>query len=240
MSRLVVLDTETTGLDPAQGHRIIEIACVEMVHRRLTRNNFYKRIHPERNIDEGATQVHGISLEDLANEPRFAEIADEFLEYVRDAELIIHNAPFDVGFLNAELARMKRPPITTTCRITDTLAMARELHPGKKNSLDALCDRYDVDNSARTVHGALMDAELLADVYVAMTRGQDSLAIGIETAAGPGKFSGGSDSTRPVELLVLRATDEELAAHARMLDSLNKASGGKVLWPAKIDRSKPA
>ncbi len=232
MSRLVILDTETTGLDPAQGHRIIEIACVEMQHRRLTRNNFYKRIHPERNIDEGATQVHGISLEDLANEPKFAEVADEFIEYVRGAELIIHNAPFDVGFLNAELARLKKPPINTICRITDTLAMARELHPGKKNSLDALCDRYEVDNSARTVHGALMDAELLADVYVAMTRGQDSLAIGIETASSPGKNTGSADASRPASLRVLRATVEERAAHEKMLASLNKASGGKVLWPS--------
>jgi DNA polymerase-3 subunit epsilon len=232
MSRLIVLDTETTGLDPAQGHRIIEIACVEMVHRRLTRNNFYKRIHPERNIDEGATQVHGIALEDLVDEPKFGEIADEFLDYVRGAELVIHNAPFDVGFLNAELARIKRPPITEICTVTDTLAMARELHPGKKNSLDALCDRYEVDNSARTLHGALMDAELLADVYVAMTRGQDSLAIGIETPAGPSKSGSPVEVLRPAVLKVLRATPEELAAHAAMVSSIDKASGGKVIWPA--------
>lgn len=169
MTRQVILDTETTGLDPSQGHRIIEIACVEMINRRLTRNNFYKRIHPERAIDEGATQVHGITLEDLENEPKFAEIADEFLAYARGAELVIHNAPFDVGFLNAELARLKKPLIAEICTVTDTLAMARDLHPGKKNSLDALCDRYQIDNSARTLHGALLDAELLSDVYIAMT-----------------------------------------------------------------------
>ena len=154
MARQLILDTETTGLDPAQGHRIIEIACVEMVNRRLTSNNFYKRIHPEREIDPGATQVHGITLEDLQHEPRFAEIADEFLAYASGAELIIHNAPFDVGFLNAELARLKKPAIADVCSVTDTLAMARELHPGKKNSLDALCDRYQVDSSARTLHAS--------------------------------------------------------------------------------------
>lgn len=238
--RQIFLDTETTGLDPAQGHRIIEIACVEMIHRRLSRNNFYKRIHPERNIDEGATQVHGIALEDLANEPKFAEIVDAFLDYVRGAELVIHNAPFDVGFLNAELARLKRPPITDICTVTDTLAMARELHPGKKNSLDALCDRYEVDRSARTVHGALMDAELLAEVYVAMTRGQDSLAIGIETAAVPGKSGIATDSARPESLRVLRATAEERAAHAAMLASLEKASGGKLIWPADDAAAEPS
>ena len=148
MARQIVLDTETTGLDPALGHRIIEVACVEMVNRRLTKNNFYKRVHPERNIDEGATQVHGIALEDLENEPKFAEIADAFLEYLAGAELIIHNAPFDVGFLNAELARVKKPPVTDSCRVIDTLAMARDLHPGKKNNLDALCDRYQVDRKS--------------------------------------------------------------------------------------------
>ena len=237
MTRLVILDTETTGLDPSQGHRIIEIACVEMVNRRLTRNNFYKRIHPDREIDEGATQVHGITLEDLAHEPRFAEIADEFLAYADGAELIIHNAPFDVGFLNAELARLKKPPITDICRVTDTLAMARDLHPGKKNSLDALCDRYQVDNSARTLHGALLDAELLSDVYMAMTRGQDSLAIGLEATAGNAGSTGGHGASsqafvceRPAALKVLRADAEELRLHAAQIDRINKASGGKAVW----------
>ena len=237
MTRQVVLDTETTGLDPAQGHRIIEIACVEMINRRLTRNTFYKRIHPEREIDEGATQVHGITLEDLSNEPKFAEIVEEFLAYVYGAELIIHNAPFDVGFLNAELARLGKPAITDVCGVIDTLAMARDLHPGKKNSLDALCDRYQVDNSARALHGALLDAELLADVYIAMTRGQDSLAIGLDTASASTAGSdanGGSRAVssfeRPIALKVLRANAEELRLHAEQVARINKASGGKAVW----------
>lgn len=234
MTRQVVLDTETTGLDPAQGHRIIEIACVEMVNRRLTRNNFCKRIHPERDIDEVATQVHGITLEDLEHEPRFAEIADEFLAYASGAELIIHNAPFDVGFLNAELARLKRPPITEACQVTDTLAMARDLHPGKKNSLDALCDRYQVDRSARTLHGALMDAELLSEVYIAMTRGQDSLAIGLEAAGAGANGSGASKELalgeRPAGLKVLRASADERRLHADQVARINEASGGKAVW----------
>ena len=233
MTRQVILDTETTGLDPSQGHRIIEIACVEMINRRLTRNNFYKRVHPEREIDPGATQVHGITLEDLEHEPKFAEIVDEFLEYAGGAELIIHNAPFDIGFLNAELARLKKPPITEVCTVIDTLAMARELHPGKKNSLDALCDRYQVDNSARTLHGALLDAELLSDVYIAMTRGQDSLAIGLESsvaAGGPGGSKQAEAYQRPAVLRVLRADVEELKLHAAQIDGINKASGGKAVW----------
>ena len=229
MSRQVVLDTETTGLDPALGHRIIEIACVEMINRRLTRNNFYKRIHPEREIDQGATAVHGIKLEDLTDEPKFAEIAEEFLAFVAGAELIIHNAPFDVGFLNAELGRIKKLPVTTNCTITDTLAMARDLHPGKRNNLDALCDRYQVDNSARTVHGALLDAELLSDVYIAMTRGQDSLAIGLETV---NTNSGASAFTaeRPVKLKILLAEVDEQSRHAAQVAAINQASGGKAVW----------
>lgn len=231
MSRQVVLDTETTGLDPALGHRIIEIACVEMVNRRLTRNNFFKRVHPEREIDKGATDVHGITLEDLAHEPKFAEIADEFLTYVAGAELIIHNAPFDVGFLNAELRRLKKPPVTANCTITDTLAMAKDLHPGKRNNLDALCDRYQVDNSARTVHGALLDAELLSDVYIAMTRGQDSLAIGLEAGSRTAKVDFGPVA-RPATLKVLRADADELKHHAGHVMAINEASGGKAVWSA--------
>lgn len=229
MSRQVVLDTETTGLDPALGHRIIEIACVEMVNRRLTRNNFYKRIHPEREIDQGATAVHGIKLEDLRDEPKFAEIADEFLAYVAGAELIIHNAPFDVGFLNAELGRIKKLPVTTHCIVTDTLAMARDLHPGKRNNLDALCDRYQVDNSARTVHGALLDAELLSDVYIAMTRGQDSLAIGLEPSHATTDLNIAIVS-RPAILKVLRAGIDEQSHHATQVAAINAASGGKAVW----------
>jgi DNA polymerase-3 subunit epsilon len=230
MTRQVVLDTETTGLDPNQGHRIIEIACVEMMNRRVTRNTFYKRIHPERAIDEGATNVHGIRLEDLEYEPKFAEIADDFLSYVEGAELIIHNAPFDVGFLNAELARLKKPPITERCTVTDTLAMARELHPGRKNTLDALCERYEIDNSARTFHGALLDAELLAEVYVAMTRGQDSLAIGLDAVATDQKAIAPVAVQRPARLKVVRAGDEELKQHAGIVERLQKSSGGKAVW----------
>ena len=229
MSRQVVLDTETTGLDPALGHRIIEIACVEMVNRRLTKNNFLKRINPERDIDKGATDVHGITLEDLEHEPRFAEIAEAFLSYVAGAELIIHNAPFDVGFLNAELRRVNKPPVTDICTITDTLAMAKDLHPGKRNNLDALCDRYQVDNSARSVHGALLDAELLSDVYIAMTRGQDSLAIGLEAGSGTAKINLGP-AVRPATLKVLRADADELKNHVDHVVAINDASGGKAVW----------
>jgi DNA polymerase III subunit epsilon len=233
MTRQIILDTETTGLEPSQGHRIIEIACVEMINRRITRNTFYKRIHPEREIDDGATQVHGITLEDLQHEPKFAEIADEFLRYVEGAELIIHNAPFDVGFLNAELKRLRKGPIEGLCTITDTLSMARELFPGRKNSLDALCERYEIDNSARTFHGALLDAELLADVYVSMTRGQDSLAIGLEaaeTSAGVGV----TRAPRPATLKVMRADEGELAQHAECVSRIDKASGGKAVWSALL------
>ena len=229
MSRQVVLDTETTGLDPALGHRIIEIACVEMINRRLTRNNFYKRIHPEREIDQGATAVHGIKLEDLTDEPKFAEIAEEFLAFVAGAELIIHNAPFDVGFLNAELGRIKKLPVTTNCTITDTLAMARDLHPGKRNNLDALCDRYQVDNSARTVHGALLDAELLSDVYIAMTRGQDSLAIGLDAGAMNTVVDAGT-VVRPAILKVVRAEQDEQRRHAALMVAIDEASAGKAVW----------
>lgn len=229
MSRQIVLDTETTGLDPALGHRIIEIACVEMINRRLTHNKFYKRVHPEREIDPGAIAVHGITLADLALEPKFAEIAEEFLRFVDGAELIIHNAPFDVGFLNAELGRIKKPPVTAACTITDTLAMARDMHPGKRNNLDALCDRYQVDNSARAVHGALLDAELLSDVYIAMTRGQDSLAIGLEASNGIVKINVAT-AERPATLKVLTASLDELTRHASHVAAINDASGGKAAW----------
>jgi DNA polymerase-3 subunit epsilon len=226
--RQLFLDTETTGLDPAQGHRIIEIACVEMVGRRLTRNNFYKRIHPEREIDQGAVEVHGITLESLEGAPKFAEIAGEFMDFVRDAEVVIHNAPFDVGFLDSELARVGETRVKDLCKVTDTLAMARELHPGKKNSLDALCDRYQVDRRARTFHGALMDAELLGEVYLAMTRGQDSLAISLDRGSGPG--SAEPLAARPKTLRVLRATESERAAHDALIGAIDQASGGKAVW----------
>ena len=229
MTRQVVLDTETTGLDPASGHRIIEIACVEMVNRRLTQNNFFRRMHPEREIDPGAIAVHGITLQDLEHEPKFAEIADQFLAYVNGAELIIHNAPFDVGFLNAELRRINKLPVTEICTITDTLAMARDLHPGKRNNLDALCDRYQVDNSARTVHGAQLDAELLSDVYIAMTRGQDSLAIGLEVGGGNEKVKLDL-AVRPATLKIQHANADELARHAAHVAGIDSVFGGKSIW----------
>jgi DNA polymerase III subunit epsilon len=226
--RQILLDTETTGLEPKFGHRIIEIGCVEMLHRRFTRNDFHRYVNPERDIDLGATQIHGLTLDFLADKPKFADIAGEFLDYVTGTELIIHNAPFDVGFLNAELEKLGKPPITEFCQVTDTLAMARELHPGKKNTLDALCERYYVDNSARVRHGALLDAELLGEVYIAMTRGQDSLAIGLDA------IDAGRDTRitghRPATLKVIKASAEELSLHAEQLARIDKASGGKCVW----------
>jgi DNA polymerase-3 subunit epsilon len=226
--RQILLDTETTGLDHRHGHRIIEVACVEMMQRRFTENDFHHYVHPERDIDAGATEVHGITLDMLADKPKFADIADQFLDYVRGAELIIHNAAFDVGFLNAELARLNKPPVTDICTVTDTLAMARELHPGKKNNLDALCERYFVDRSARVVHGALLDARLLGEVFMAMTRGQDSLLGEMDsatsTAGGPVR------AQRPAVLKVMRASVEELRLHAEQVERIDKASGGKSVW----------
>jgi len=233
--RQIVLDTETTGLEVGQGHRIIEIGGVEIVDRRLTGRHFHKYVDPERAIDDGAFEVHGISREFLADKPRFVEIAEEFLGFVRGAELIIHNAPFDVAFLDAELARLDGGPgqIADLCRVTDSLALARYKHPGQKNSLDALCRRYQVDNSARNLHGALLDAEILADVYLAMTGGQTQL-FGAATDA---REQDGDQqrlvhatlaADRP-KLRVVRASVEESAAHEAMLDLLDRRSGGS-LW----------
>ena len=238
MARQIFLDTETTGLEAAQGHRIIEIACVEMVDRRLTKRNFHCYLNPERDIDPGAQQVHGLSLEFLADKPRFSDIAADFLAYIADAELVIHNAAFDIGFLNAELALAKLPPIDARGdavlaqrRITDTWKMAREQFPGKKNSLNALCERFQIDNSARTLHGALVDAELLADVYLALTRGQNSLDIGLGTGGGvSAQQSGNVAIVRPLALRVDRASADDLARHAAMVERLQKASGGKAVW----------
>jgi len=182
-ARRIVLDTETTGLEPSLGHRVIEVACVELFGRRPTGRNFHRYLNPDRAIDIGAIQVHGLTNDFLADKPRFADVADEFLEFVEGAELLIHNASFDVGFLDAELTLAGKPGIRTICRVTDTLVLARELNPGKRNSLDALCERYQVDNSGRSLHGALLDAQLLADVWLAMTRGQDALDISLAGAA---------------------------------------------------------
>src|SRR3954468_22286558 len=226
--RRIVLDTETTGLTPEEGHRIIEVACLELHGRRATGRHFHRYLNPERAIDIGATQVHGLTAEDLADKPKFADIADELLEFLEGSELLIHNAPFDVGFLNAELVRIGRPTLDVVCRVSDTLAMAREIHPGKKNSLDALCERYAVDNARRTLHGALLDAQLLADVWLAMTRGQDALDIGL----GSGASIVLPALSAPIQavLAVIRASDEELAAHAAMCARIDKESKGQCLW----------
>ncbi len=229
--RQIVLDTETTGLDPRQGHRVIEVAAIELNGRSISERSFHRYINPEREIDAGAAEVHGLTLERLQNEPKFAEIAPAFLEFIRGAELVIHNAPFDVGFLNKELELAGLPPLDSFCpAVTDTLKLAKELHPGKKNNLDALCDRYQVDNSRRTLHGALLDTELLAEVYLAMTRGQDSLLddggdIGEEHAADSLATGVGRQPLR-----VLLPTEEEMAAHMQQLEDIAKASKGACLW----------
>lgn len=235
--RQIVLDTETTGLDPRHGHRIIEIAGLEMVNRRLTGHHLHKYINPEREIDEGAAAVHGITLEFLADKPKFVDIVDEFLEFINGAELIIHNAPFDIGFLNAELARLDRVPVETLCNgVTDTLRMAKELHPGKRNSLDALCERYEIDNSQRTLHGALLDTELLSEVFLAMTRGQNTLMI--EPDATPRILSGtsGRQSERK-PLVVRRASVTELADHERVLAAIDKETKGGCVWLATVPQA---
>lgn len=225
--RQIFLDTETTGLYPAQGHRIIEIAGVEVINRRITNNHFHIYLNPDREIDPAAQEVHGITLEFLQDKPRFQEIVDEFLDFVQDAELVIHNAPFDVGFLNSELGKIGRADIeTVTASIIDTLRMAKEMRPGQRNNLDALCRHYGIDNSQRTLHGALLDAELLADVYLAMTRGQESLMIDmLET---PGQIAGVDLPRHEGALKVVYAQAEELEAHAAYLEGLNK--GGNCVW----------
>ena len=236
--RQIFLDTETTGLEHRLGHRIIEVGCVEMRNRRLTHRHFHRYTNPDRDIDAGALAVHGISLEFLQDKPRFAEVAEEFLDFVRGAELIIHNAPFDIGFINAELARLDMAPIETVCRgVIDSLRLAKDLHPGKKNNLDVLCDRYGIDNSKRTLHGALLDAEILADVYIAMTRGQESLITDTEESttppqnvAGAEALTNGLASGTPRVLRVLKADETEQAEHAQLLAAIQKESKGKCLW----------
>lgn len=228
--RQLILDTETTGLSAENGDRIIEIGCVELVNRKFTGNNLHHYINPERDSHEDALKVHGISNEFLRDKPKFAAIAGELVEYLRGAEVIIHNAPFDVGFLNKEFERLGLPPVTQiVSNVLDTLVMAKEMFPGKRNSLDALCDRLGVDNSGRTLHGALLDAELLADVYINMTRGQDALLIDIADAPGEGGAVEQIDLRR-FELPVLRANEQELSAHATVLGELDKSSKGKTLW----------
>jgi DNA polymerase-3 subunit epsilon len=229
MTRQIILDTETTGLNAKLGDRVIEIGCLELLNRRPTDNHFHHYLNPERASDEGAVRVHGISDEFLLDKPRFREIASEFIEYIRGAELIIHNAPFDVEFLEQELALAKLPPLSQHCTgIKDTLKLAKELHPGKKNSLDALCERYGVDNAHRTLHGALLDAELLAEVYLAMTRGQESLAMELQQV--PAAALVGEVPVERARLPVLAATDDEIAEHAKVLQGIQAESKGKCLW----------
>ncbi len=234
MMRQIVLDTETTGLEPAQGHRIIEIGCVELVNRRLTNNRYHQYINPEREIDEGAVEVHGITSEFLTDKPRFAEIAEDFVNFIRGAELIIHNAPFDVGFINHELKLLDAvsSPVNSFCNIIDTLVMARQMHPGQKNNLDALCKRYEIDNSSRELHGALLDAEILADVYLAMTGGQVRLSLEGRSQSDSGNRP---ETRRPLAtdrppLRVIPASDAELAAHQNRLEAIDKSSGGQCVW----------
>lgn len=232
--RQIILDTETTGLEPEQGHRIIEIGCVEMVNRRKSGRTFHRYLRPDREVDRGAIQVHGLTNEFLAQQPRFADVVDELLEFISGAELIIHNAAFDLAFLDAELKRLPGPPRQTRniCSVIDTLPLARQMHPGQRNSLDALCKRYGIDNSHRELHGALLDAQILLDVYLAMTGGQTALILGEATEASTAEaFEPVAAVVRPRGLLrILRATDEELVAHERMLTAIDKSSGGKTIW----------
>jgi DNA polymerase III subunit epsilon len=228
-ARQVLLDTETTGLNARLGDRVVEIGCIELLSRRVTERHFHCYLNPGREIDAGATGVHGLTAEFLADKPKFADLAREFLDYVSGAELIIHNAPFDVEFLDQELGLAGLDPLASyVAGVVDTLAMARELHPGKKNSLDALCERYLVDNSHRTLHGALLDARLLAEVYLAMTRGQESLVMELDAPAQAALARATNVDTS--KLVVLRASAEEAAAHEAYLDTLDKASGGTTVW----------
>ena len=258
--RQIVLDTETTGLEPELGHRIIEIGCVEIVNRRVTGRTFHRYLNPERAIDEGAMAVHGIKRADLDDKPKFAEVAEELITFISDAELVIHNAAFDVAFLDAELARLAGAAravapaggfpagdsladrsvalagrsVSTLCRVLDTLTLARSMHPGQRNNLDALCKRYDVDNSRRDLHGALLDAQILADVYLAMTGGQVGLALSESTTST--RTANDGQPVVPIlvrgaaPLCVVMATEEEARAHESMLTIIAKASGGKCLW----------
>ena len=233
--RQIFLDTETTGLSPENGDRMVEIGCIEMDNRRLTGRHLHFYLNPQRKNGEGAVAVHGLTDEFLSDKPLFAHVVDEMLEFVSGAEIIIHNASFDVGFLNEELRRCGKPKFSThVSAITDTLAMARDQFPGKSNSLDALCKRLEVDNSNRTLHGALIDANLLAEVYIRLTRGQDSLVMDMtEESRGAAGHIGGPADLSVFALPVLAATDAELADHERVLGEIDKASGGKTIWRAQ-------
>jgi len=232
--RQIVLDTETTGLDQSDGHRMIEIGCVELIDRRLTDNRFHFYLNPDRESDEGALEVHGITTEFLADKPRFSEIADDLLAYLKDAELVIHNAPFDVGFINAEYKRLdpKWRGLEYYCAITDTLKLARKMHPGQKNNLDALCKRYEVNNAHRDLHGALLDAEILSEVYLAMTGGQTVLILGKneEAANDIGEYKVQLVRNDRPALHVIAASEDELVAHEQRLDALEKTAGQSPVW----------
>ena len=236
--RQIVLDTETTGLEPRLGHRIIEIGCVEVIDRKVTGNRYHQYINPEREIDEGAVEVHGITTSFLADKPHFSDVIDDFLSFIRGAELVIHNAPFDVGFINNELTLLNQPQhhVENICTVMDTLVLARKMHPGQKNNLDALCKRYDIDNSQRDLHGALLDAEILAETYLAMTGGQTVLSLGGQSGQDDGMTSGFTvHEPRTVkvdsgQLKVIRASDEELVHHNVRLASINDISGGHCVW----------
>jgi DNA polymerase-3 subunit epsilon len=226
--RQVILDTETTGLEARQGHRIIEIGCLEVVGRQVTENRWHRYLNPERDSDDGALAVHGLTTEFLADKPKFADVADDLLAFVREAEVIIHNAAFDLEFLDAELARLGRAPFAEHCaQVTDSLKLARERHPGKRNSLDALCERYGVSNAHRTLHGALLDAGLLADVYLALTRGQDTLVIDLDDHHGAEVEV---DAVDPQTLVWLAADADERAAHEALLDRLEKEARTTAVW----------
>ncbi|HEX3381181.1 MAG TPA: DNA polymerase III subunit epsilon [Paraburkholderia sp.] len=238
--RQLILDTETTGLNPRGGDRILELGCVELVNRRLTGNNLHFYVNPERDSDPGALAVHGLTTEFLSDKPKFGEIVDQFRDFIQDADLIIHNAPFDIGFLDAEFALLGLPPVSTHCgEIIDTLAQAKQMFPGKRNSLDALCDRFGISNAHRTLHGALLDSELLAEVYLAMTRGQESLVIDML-----GEAQAGGDTYAPrvaldsLELVVLAASDDEIVAHEAVLNDLDKAVKGTSVW--RLERAPAA
>ena len=234
--RQIFLDTETTGLSPENGDRIVEIGCVELLNRKLTGKNLHFYLNPERDSHEDALKVHGISNEFLKDKPKFGEIADELLEYLQGADVLIHNAPFDVGFINKELELQKRSPIKTYVNsVADTLAMAKDMFPGKRNSLDALCDRLGVDNSGRTLHGALLDAELLADVYIYMTRGQDALLIEVEDSSDSKKLADAID-IQSLKLTMISASEQELGAHEEVLLQIDKAGNGQTLWRSAQER----
>jgi DNA polymerase-3 subunit epsilon len=237
--RQVILDTETTGLEPGEGHRIIEIGCVELVNRRPTGRHFHEYLNPEREIDAGAAKVHGMTLADLAGKPRFRDVAEKLLEFIDGAELVIHNAPFDVAFLDAEFARWAKDgsielcTVRGRCRVLDTLALAREMHPGQRNGLDALCKRYFIDNSHRTLHGALLDARILGDVYLAMTGGQSALALDEAVRGGAAAAAAAAAvqiAIAELPLRVVAASAGEAAAHEEFMQRVQKSSGGKALW----------